>query len=338
MGRHPGQVTTQAQISADLFTAAGYQVISASSSLNRYIRLADITQTLVRKWKTIDIVLLEVYGGPSFVVETTVAILAKIFRLPVIMVLHGGNLPVFFARFPRWSRSVLCQAKMLVAPSAYLIEAVRPYAYEPRFIPNVIDLTLYPYTPRRSVRPRLIWMRSFHEIYNPEMAVEVAAALSEKYPDVQLVMAGQDKGLLPATKTFAESLGVANRVTFPGFLTPPKKREWFAQSDIYINTNHIDNMPVAILESCAMGLPVVSTKVGGISYLLSHEETGLLVPPSDVRGMVDAIVRLVESPELASRLSQNGRQLAERSSWDRVQHMWEQLFTELLASSDTSTG
>lgn len=332
VGWHPGKITAQALITANLFAAAGYPVASASSSLNRYVRLMDIAQTVVRKRKDIDIILLEVYGGPSFVVETTVAVLARVLRLPLVMVLHGGNLPVFFARFPAWSRSVLSQAKTLVAPSKYLIEAIRPYGFEPHFIPNVIDLDSYPYSARCSVRPRLMWMRSFHEIYNPEMAVEVAAALSQKHSDVQLVMAGPDKGLLSSVRKLADKLGVANRVQFPGFLDTQQKKNYFSQADIFINTNLIDNMPVAIVEACALGLPVVSTNVGGIPYLLSHEDTGLLVSPTDVSGMVDAVNRLVEDADLASRLSRNGRELAERSSWEQVRVLWEQLFAEVLDS------
>ena len=331
IGRHKGHVTTQGQILAELFVGAGYSVVSASASLNRYKRLADIMYTLFRKRRSIELVCADVYGGPSFVVETSIALLSRVLRLPLIMVLRGGNLPNFFARFPRWSQFVLRQADVLVAPSPYLIEALRQHGFQVRLIPNVINLDNYPYTRRTSARPYLIWMRSFHEIYNPEMAIEVVAALRPSFPDVKLIMAGQDKGLQADVQRLAQRLQVDNRVEFPGFLDPNQKARLFAKADIFINTSRIDNMPVAIVEACAMGLPVVSTAVGGIPYLVTHGETALLVPPEDVQAMAEAVVCLLHDPDLVAKLSESGRRLAERSSWEQVRPQWEQLFAEVMS-------
>jgi len=102
-------------------------------------------------------------------------------------------------------------------------------------------------------------------------------------------------------------------------------------ADIFINTNRIDNMPVAVVEACAMGLPVVATAVGGVPDLLKDGETGLLVPDDDDKMMAEAIKRLLDDAELAGRLSANGRLLAERSSWEQVRPRWEELFADLTA-------
>jgi glycosyltransferase involved in cell wall biosynthesis len=330
VGRHPGYITTQAQILADFFTNTGYNVISASSSLNRYIRFWDINQTLLRKSKQIDIVLLEVYSGRSFVVETIAAFLSSILELPLVLTLHGGNFPVFFSKYPKWSKYVLNKGTIVTAPSHYLIHAIEPYGFKPRLIPNVINLTNYPFRLRSSVSPRLIWMRSFHEVYHPEMAIEVVATLKSRYPNIQLVMAGQDKGLMTSVQELAQRRGVSKQVLFPGFLNSQQKTAYFSSSDIFINTNRIDNMPVAVVEACAMGLPVVSTSIGGIPFLLTNEETGLLVPGEDASSMAEAVTRLLEEPGLASKLSSQGRELAERSSWESVRPMWEEVFTEIM--------
>jgi len=104
-------------------------------------------------------------------------------------------------------------------------------------------------------------------------------------------------------------------------------------ADVFLSTNHVDNMPVSVLEACAMGLAVVATNVGGISDLLTDHETALLVAPEDDEAMAAAVLRLLQEPELASRLSTNGRTLAERSSWERVRPEWEGLFASVIASS-----
>jgi glycosyltransferase involved in cell wall biosynthesis len=88
-------------------------------------------------------------------------------------------------------------------------------------------------------------------------------------------------------------------------------------------------MPVTVIEACAFGLPVVATKVGGIGCLLEDGTNGLLVPADDPEKMAKAVVRLLEDPGLVRRISENGRSLAERSSWRSVQVQWEDLFADM---------
>jgi glycosyltransferase involved in cell wall biosynthesis len=142
-------------------------------------------------------------------------------------------------------------------------------------------------------------------------------------------MAGQDKGFEGEVRRLAGELGVAPAVRFAGFLDRDAKAREGDAADIYINTNRIDNMPVAVVEACAMGLPVVATAVGGVPDLLTDGETGLLVPDDDAAAMTAAILRLLEDPALAERLSRNGRRLAERSSWPEVRRQWETLFARV---------
>ncbi len=331
VGRNPGQITQQGQVLGDLFARTGYSVTSVSAFLNRYKRLIDIIWTLIWQRKQTDVVILEVYGGRSFVVEDIASWLSSRLGLRTVMWLHGGALPEFMARSPRWSKRVLRRASLLVAPSEFLARAVAHYGFEARIIPNVIDLDEYSFRYRRTVKPNLFWMRCFHPTWNPAMAVRVLAQLRTIFPEAQLVMAGPDKGSQSEIQRLAISLGVADRVRFVGFLDICGKAREGNASDVLVNTNRVDNTPVAIIEACAMGLPVVSTNVGGIADLLTHGQTGLLVTDDDDAAMVAAVETLVNNPELAERLSRNGRLLAERFSWEQVRPQWEILFAQLLS-------
>jgi glycosyltransferase involved in cell wall biosynthesis len=125
---------------------------------------------------------------------------------------------------------------------------------------------------------------------------------------------------------------LSDAVTFPGFLNAEQKAQIFSAGDIYLNTNRIDNMPVSVLEACAFGLPVVSTKIGGLPFLISHLENGLLVENEKVHEMVESVKLLLKDSNLAQKLSRNGRKLAERSGWKNVRADWEKLFAEVLQS------
>ena len=75
----------------------------------------------------------------------------------------------------------------------------------------------------------------------------------------------------------------------------------------------------------ALGLPVISTNVGGIPYLVAHEENGVLVDKNDVKGMSKAIVELFNQPARRDNLILNGRKLAETFDWNLVKKQWNEI-------------
>lgn len=332
LGRNRGYVTTQGQVVADLLAAEGFSVTCVSSKINRVARLAEIVMTIVINHRKFDLLVVEVYSGLGLMIADAAGRLGKLFRLPLILVLHGGHLPEFVKGHPRWAKRVLNRADYLIAPSAFLAEKIGAFGYRITQIPNVINIDDYPFRERRRIEPRLIWMRSFHSIYNPEMAVEVLAELRRSVPQATLTMAGVDKGLEKKIRRAVEDAGLSDAVRFPGFLNAAEKAREFAAADIYLNTNRIDNMPVSVVEACAYGLPVVATRVGGLPFLIKHRENGLLVPNEDVKAMTGAIKELLDDPALTRAISLGARRLAERSAWKRVLGDWEDLFRKALLS------
>lgn len=281
--------------------------------------------------------LIEVYSGLSFVLADTASLLSRFFKIPAIFILRGGGLPEFTARHPGWVVRFLKRADLLVAPSTFLAGEMERYGFNVRVVPNVVALGRYDYRKRRNIQPKLLWMRSFHAIYNPAMAVEVFAKVKATHPDATLVMAGVDKGLEGEMKDLVASMGLRNSVRFPGFLDSAAKAQEFAAADIYLNTNTVDNMPVSVLEACAFGVPVVATNVGGLAHLITHGEDGLLVASGDVDAAAAAIEMLLSDSELTETLSKNGRRLAESSDWPNVREMWETLFYEILSRRGLSS-
>ncbi len=329
LGRHPGWVPNPAEILAPNFIREGYTCLMTSDVLNRYARLIDIIYTMIRDREKYDLISLQVYSGPSFVVEDVVSLLAGYLGKKIVMVLHGGNMPVFMQKYPNWSRRILRRAHAIVTPSGYLQAAVALYGFKAQIIPNMLDMIKYPFRLRETVRPHLLWMRTFYEYCHPEMAVAILEQLLNRYHDARLTMSGQDKGLLEPTRQLVKEMGLQDKVHFAGFLNDETKQREFGAHDIYLNTNRIDNMPIAVIEAGAFGLPVVAMSVGGIPYLLGDEHTGLLTPFGDVDAMVRAICRLVDDAELAAHLSRQGRALAEKSAWQNVFPLWDAVYKEV---------
>jgi L-malate glycosyltransferase len=326
VGRHQGFVTTQGQIVADLFAREGYEVISVSSKRNRALRLIDIVWTIFRNRRIIDVLIVEVYSGLAIVVADVAGRVASLLGIRSIFVLHGGNLPDFTKRHPNFVKRILNRANLLAAPSRYLVKEMSTYGFNVTVIPNVVDLDNYPYTERKQISPKLFWMRSFHSLYNPEMALDVFGQIRSEYPAATMVMAGVDKGLEDEIKRKAYARGFGNSIRFPGFLDHEHKIKEFSAADVYLNTNRVDNMPISVVEAWAMGVPVVATNVGGLVHLIESGETGLLVADGDADGMASAVRALLGDPEMTKRLSVQGRSQAELSSWRSVREKWEHAF------------
>lgn len=324
VGRHPGRVTTQGLVLWDRLAAAGYEVIAVSTAQNRYARLAEIVATIVRRHREIDVLVVFSYGRKAFVVEDVATLLGKQFGIPILISPCSGALPSFMQLFPRWTRRVFARAELLVCQSDFLARTLRSHRHD--IVPNIIDLRDYAFRHRPAVAPRMLWMRTFEDLYNPLLALRTFARVRARHPRATLVLAGQDAPFRRVVDAKIRELGLAGAVRLPGFLDATGKQREADRADIFLNTPRIDNRPVTVVEAAAFGLPVVTTDVGGMRDLVTHEHDALFVPSNDDRAMADAVLRLVAEPALAATLSRNGRALAEDSAVERVLPRWEQIF------------
>lgn len=330
LGRNEGWVLSQGEILADLFASDGYTVHLTSGIPYRFLRMADIIRSLIFWRKSYDIANLAVFSGPGFLAVDIASMVLKRLGKPAVFVLRGGNLIDFAQHHPQWTRQVLRRSQVIVSPSEFLAQFFRNWGFRVKTIPNVLAIENYTYRQRDKVKPCLLWMRTFHPIYNPQMAVETLRELHRSVPQARLTMAGQEKGVLEAMKQMVAHDRLEDSIRFAGYLDLVGKQREFPAHDIFLNTNRVDNMPVSVIEAAAFGLPVVATDVGGIPYLLSHDKSGLLVKNEDAVGMADAIKRLLSDPQLCARLSKNGRLLAESCSWTNVKKEWEKVFAEIV--------
>jgi glycosyltransferase involved in cell wall biosynthesis len=316
---------------AERLVADGWGVLCASRKRSKFLRLADMVLTAVKKRHEYAIAQVDVFSGPAFFWAEAACWTLRRLGKPYALTLHGGNLPEFAAKWPGRVRRFLRSAKAVTAPSPFLQRKMETYCPGIRVIPNAIDIAIYPYRQRGPARPKLIWLRSFHEIYNPVMAVKVLGALASKYPEVQLTMVGQDKGDGSFQRAQAEvaALGLQRNISCPGPVPKQEVPRALSGADILLNTTNFDNTPVSIIEAMACGLCIVSTNVGGLPYLLQNGHDALTVSPNDQLSMAAAVGRLLTDVGLAQRLSVNSRRTAEQFDWSAVLSQWVELLNRL---------
>ncbi|MBP9793342.1 MAG: glycosyltransferase family 4 protein [Flavobacterium sp.] len=299
----------------------GFAVVTSSSKKNQLLRLFDMLLSVIVNRKA-DYVLIDTYSTSAFWYAFFTSQLCRLLKMKYLPILHGGNLPSRIESSPIPSKMIFKNAYINVAPSEYLLFAFENKGYKNLIhIPNTIETEQYPFTLRKNIKPNLLWVRAFASIYNPKMAVDVLYRLKQKFPEATLTMVGPDKdGSLIATEKYANSLHL--NVNFTGRLS---KKEWILLSsncDVFINTTHFDNLPVSVIEAMCLGLPVVSTNVGGLPYLLNDGLTGLLVNPDDTNAMVKAIETLVTNTQLYTELAQNAKEKAQSFDWQLVKNKW----------------
>ncbi len=320
-GGRPNQAVSQNETLASLFTTLGYRVRQASTVRRPSLRTAHQILALFA-WRKVDVLIIAVFSGPSFWIADFSTLIGKLTHKRMILFLHGGNLPVFGPAHRNRVERVFARADRILAPSDFLAETFREWGYDVQVIPNVLSIERYQYRNRWAPTPHLLWMRTFHEHYDPEMAVRVLARVAANYPEATMTMAGADHGLLAATKAEAKRLGLTDRITFPGYMDEAQKRQAFADHDVFLNTNIVDNMPVSLLEAAASGLVPVATAVGGIPKMVTDGVDGILVEAGDDEAMAEQVVSLLADPERFADVSAAARGLAERSAWPAVRKLW----------------
>lgn len=320
-----GKTVTTIDILSESLKIEGYTVKVTSRKKNKLLRLLDMLFSIVSNRKKTDYVLIDTYSTQNFYFAYLSARFCSFFKLKYIPILHGGNLPERLKKSPNKSRFLFGNALVNIAPSNYTKSNFKAKGYTNVLcIPNSIEIENYPFKKKRYDTINLLWVRSFSSLYNPNLAIDVLYKLQQKKIKASLCMIGPDNdGSLYKAKAHAKSLNI--EVEFTGKLS---KDEWTRRAiehNIFINTTNFDNMPVSVIEAMALGLPVVSTNVGGIPYLINHNETGVLVPPKNVNAFVDAILDIKNDTNKASNLAIAARNKVEAYDWNNVKSQWKSI-------------
>ncbi len=320
-----GNTETSIETLGTFLEAEGYTVHYASSKKNKVLRMLDMIFLTFKYAKKVDYVLIDTYSTYNFWYALLISQLCRILGVKYISKLHGGDLPRRIKKSKFFCDMIFKNAYINVAPSNYLFDAFQKNGYlKLIYIPNTIELQNYLFKKREFNNPKLLWVRSFAKIYNPTMAIKVLSELKKEYPNATLCMVGPIKD-----ESYDETVLLAKimkvNVTFTGKLPKEEWIELSKQHNVFINTTHFDNTPISVIEAMAIGLPVVSTNVGGIPYLLHHQKNALLVDDNDAAKMVLEIKTLLENPNLVTQLTENALHTVKNFDWEIVKKQWFEL-------------
>ena len=277
---------------------------------------------------------------------------ARRLRLPGVITMHGGDVyvnPEQGYDFPtRWYvrpalRWTLRHAQALTAITEdcrqHALRAGAPDA-SVHIIFNGTDLRRFsPAEDGTGVDPRfgpqmIFACRQLFPRKGIRFLIEAAAKLTGRFPELQLVLAG-DGFERPELAQLAERLGIAQRVTFLGWVPNAALPPYYRAAAVSVIPSLEEGFGIPAAEAMGCGVPVVATDAGGLPEVVEHGVTGLVVPRGDADALAGAIGSLLADPELRRRMGQAGRERALRHfDWDRTAEQLEELYWKIGARAD----
>lgn len=161
----------------------------------------------------------------------------------------------------------------------------------------------------------------------PQKGLDVLLRAIAEVPAARAILVGQgdEEARL---YTLAHELGVADRVSFLGWVDDP--RRLLPSFDVFALPSRFEGFPLAVLEAQLAGVPVVAADVGSVGEAVIHDRTGLLVPPDDPQALAMALNALLSDGPSRRRLGRAGRELVlDRFTAAHMARRFERLYTEL---------
>jgi glycosyltransferase involved in cell wall biosynthesis len=210
-------------------------------------------------------------------------------------------------------RIALPTAEALVVPST-LLERIAADEWRARrrtvLIRNGIDTSAYQAKPSVAIpgfahREGEVVIGTVAGLRKVKDLPRLVRAVATLPTNVRLVIVGEgpDRSAIAAE---AESCGIADRLVMPGFMAEPAR--WIGHFDLLALSSQSEQMPIAVVEAMAAGLPVVSLDVGDVAAMVAPDNRHFIA--SDEQGFRAALAELVADRELRARIGADNRRVA----------------------------
>jgi glycosyltransferase involved in cell wall biosynthesis len=271
----------------------------------------------------------------SYLLSVAPAILiGRLYGKKVILNYRSGEAEDHLANW-RWTAiPIIRLADVIVVPSDYLVNVFAKFGLRAQAIFDILELDVFRFRERRPMRPIFLTSRLLEPLYNVGCVLRAFALIQRRYPEARLTIAA-DGWMRPELEQLARDLNLRN-AGFIGRVPFEQMPDLYDSADMYLTATDLDNMPGSITESFAAGLPVVTTDAGGIPYILTHEETGLMVPRNDHEAMAAAAFRLLEDQELALKIARQAREASRQYTWAQVRNKWVGLYHEMAGTGSSA--
>lgn len=301
----------------------GFQVLKTSGFRNKFLRMFDTIFFMFLNVRKYNQIILMVFSGRAFVLESLVLFISKFLRKDVIGVVHGGAFVDFYKRNQNWCNVFFRNCKSIATPSRMIQSFLEKNYFDVDYIPNFIDFNKFSSRDRvtESVNHRILWVRAFHEIYNPELIIETMYSLKKRNKNYKLTMIGPDMGLLKKCEQLILKYDLSNCIDIVGFVPNHELPNYYRNHSVFSNTTQFESFGVCLVEAAACHLPIVSVSVGEIPLVWEHNKN-IKLCKRDSEIFATEIIELVEDRQLSEYISNEASILVENFAWNKVKLKW----------------
>jgi glycosyltransferase involved in cell wall biosynthesis len=242
-------------------------------------------------------------------------IAGKLWHKRTIITYHGGEAKEYFAKNAAFVRRWLGRADEVIVLSGFLKEIFDQHQIPCVVIPNIV--VLRPQTEHTTtVAPNFISIRHLEPLYNIPCILQAYEQVLKQYPKATLDILGQGS-MRAELETYVQEHNLTG-VRFIGQVPNDRIYDYFANASIMLSAPKIDNMPVSLLEAMNAGLLVISSRVGGVPYMIGDGKTGLLFESKNCNDLADKMLWALEHTEEANNMILAAQKEVQKYSWENV--------------------
>ncbi len=249
--------------------------------------------------------------------------------------------------FPRASlfhkfliKFTLRKADQITATSVFLKSTIMKLgsgSEEISVIPFGTELSLFhpEAKPAKNQTIKIGIVKSLRTKYGIEYLIRAFALVEKKFRNISLIIAGEGP-LKESLKKLPQELGCAEKIHFSGAIPHSEVPQFLQKIDIFVvpSIDESESFGVAAIEASACELPVIASNIGGLPEVVLDGKTGLLITPKDPAALAEAIISLIENPDLKRQYAKAGRELVmKKYNWQENAWSMEKLYEKVLRRS-----
>ena len=271
---------------------------------------------LYKQLKTYDILHIHCCSGWGFLPAVVGVAVGRRLKKRIVLTYHGGGGERFFDQHSRLVRHYLMHTDQNIVLSGFLAQVFDKHEIPYTIIPNIIELDGSHYRERINMCPNYICVRAHEPLYNIPCILRAFKKVLTELPEATLTLVG-DGSQHNTLVELAKETQLQN-ITFTGRVDNSEIYRQLDRADIMLSTPTVDNMPVSLLEAMNAGLLVISSRVGGVPYMIEDEETGLLFDSDNADQLAERMLWAIAHSSESLAIVRRARQEVDRYQWTNV--------------------
>lgn len=280
-------------------------------------------------------------SGISVYRKSLFILVARLFKIPILLHAHGGRFIQFYERCNRLLKKYI--SKILNLSSCLILLSSEKLSWFSRLlnhdtiftIPNLIALPDWVSKrdlPRSKQSVSILYLGSIIKEKGVFDLIESVPSIISEHPNTQFIIVGSGK--LEQVRQLSEAKKIQNNVVFTGWVDESAKLKLLNQADILILPSYYEELPYSILEGMAAGLAIAASRVGGIPTLIEAGANGLLFEPGNISEIVDTLKFLISYPEVRIQMGKtNIQKIKAEFSTEKIVPQMMSVYSQLIQNA-----